>query len=81
QLHQLKDWGLPLCPETKLVNGTEQAIAYYQDILTRRGELKYEIDGVVIKINQKALQERLGFVARAPRWAIAYKFPAQEEIT
>ncbi|KJY96457.1 NAD-dependent DNA ligase LigA [Pseudoalteromonas ruthenica] len=81
QLHQLKDWGLPLCPETKLVNGTEQAIAYYQDILTRRGELKYEIDGVVIKVNSKAHQQRLGFVARAPRWAIAYKFPAQEEIT
>ncbi|MCG7568279.1 NAD-dependent DNA ligase LigA [Pseudoalteromonas sp. CnMc7-15] len=81
QLHQLKDWGLPLCPETKLVNGTEQAIAYYQDILTRRGELKYEIDGVVIKVNNKAHQQRLGFVARAPRWAIAYKFPAQEEIT
>ena len=81
QLEKLTDWGLPLCPETKLVEGPKAALEYYSDILTRRGELKYEIDGVVIKINQKALQERLGFVARAPRWAIAYKFPAQEEIT
>ncbi|MBS3798946.1 NAD-dependent DNA ligase LigA [Pseudoalteromonas sp. BDTF-M6] len=81
QLHQLKDWGLPLCPETKLVNGAAEAIAYYKDILTRRGELKYEIDGVVIKVNDKDAQEQLGFVARAPRWAIAFKFPAQEEIT
>ncbi|MEO2280972.1 NAD-dependent DNA ligase LigA [Pseudoalteromonas pernae] len=81
QLHQLKDWGLPLCPETKLVNGAGEAIAYYQDILTRRGDLKYEIDGVVIKVNDKDAQEQLGFVARAPRWAIAFKFPAQEEIT
>jgi len=81
QLEKLTDWGLPLCPETKLVEGPKAALAYYSDILTRRSELKYEIDGVVIKINQKTLQERLGFVARAPRWAIAYKFPAQEEIT
>nr|AKZ66530.1 LigA [Francisella tularensis subsp. novicida] len=81
QLEKLTDWGLPLCPETKLVEGPKAALEYYSDILTRRSSLKYEIDGVVIKINEKALQERLGFVARAPRWAIAYKFPAQEEIT
>ncbi|MGO2012257.1 NAD-dependent DNA ligase LigA [Pseudoalteromonas sp.] len=81
QLAKLTDWGLPLCPETKLVEGQQAALDYYQDILTRRSELKYEIDGVVIKINNKKHQERLGFVARAPRWAIAYKFPAQEEIT
>ena len=81
QLAKLTDWGLPLCPETKLVEGQQAALDYYHDILERRSALKYEIDGVVIKINNKAMQERLGFVARAPRWAIAYKFPAQEEIT
>ena len=81
QLEKLTDWGLPLCPETKLVERPQAALDYYDDILTRRSELKYEIDGVVIKVNKKALQERLGFVARAPRWAIAYKFPAQEEVT
>lgn len=65
QLEKLTDWGLPLCPETKLVEGPQAALDYYDDILTRRSELKYEIDGVVIKVNKKALQERLGFVARA----------------
>lgn len=81
QLAKLTDWGLPLCPETKLVEGQQAALDYYQDILVRRERLKYEIDGVVIKVNDKKLQERLGFVARAPRWAIAFKFPAQEEVT
>ncbi|ASD65971.1 NAD-dependent DNA ligase LigA [Pseudoalteromonas piscicida] len=81
QLQQLQGWGLPMSPETKLVDNAQQALAYYQDIMTRRAELPYEIDGVVIKVNDKAQQEQLGFVARAPRWAIAFKFPAQEEIT
>ncbi|WP_440055237.1 NAD-dependent DNA ligase LigA [Pseudoalteromonas sp. T1lg65] len=81
QLQQLKAWGLPMCPETKLVQNAEQALQYYADILARRAELDYEIDGVVIKVNSKLYQEQLGFVARAPRWAIAYKFPAQEEVT
>ncbi len=78
---QIKSWGLPICPETKRVYSLEEVKAYYQDILTRREALAYEIDGVVIKVDDIAIQERLGFVARAPRWAIAYKFPAQEEIT
>ncbi|WP_375750831.1 NAD-dependent DNA ligase LigA [Vibrio sp. HN007] len=78
---QLKRWGLPMCPETKRVDSLTDVKAYYQDILNRRDDLAYEIDGVVIKVDDIEIQEALGFVARAPRWAIAYKFPAQEEIT
>ncbi len=78
---QLKSWGLPMCEETKQCHSLTEVKAYYKDILERRDALKYEIDGVVIKVDDIALQEQLGFVARAPRWAIAYKFPAQEELT
>ncbi|CAH8220584.1 DNA ligase [Vibrio aestuarianus] len=78
---QLKAWGLPMCPETRLVNSLDEVKSYYQSILTRREQLAYEIDGVVIKVDDIQAQQQLGFVARAPRWAIAYKFPAQEEIT
>ncbi|MDF2185597.1 NAD-dependent DNA ligase LigA [Grimontia hollisae] len=81
RLEQLKQWGIPLSPEVKKVDGLENVKAYYQDIAARRNDLPYEIDGVVIKVDNIDTQERLGFVARAPRWAIAYKFPAQEEIT
>lgn len=78
---QLKSWGLPICPESQSVTSLSDVKAFYQDILQRRQSLAYEIDGVVIKVDDIQLQERLGFVARAPRWAIAYKFPAQEELT
>ncbi|MDP5148670.1 NAD-dependent DNA ligase LigA [Rheinheimera baltica] len=81
RLMQLKDWGLPVCPEIRLVSGAEAALDYYQDILQRRASLSYEIDGVVIKVADLAQQQALGFVARAPRWAIAFKFPAQEMLT
>ena len=78
---QLKSWGLPVSPETQRVENAAQVKDYYQTIMAKRADLPYEIDGVVIKVDDIALQEKLGFVARAPRWAIAYKFPAQEEMT
>ncbi|UJF23421.1 NAD-dependent DNA ligase LigA [Shewanella sp. OMA3-2] len=81
QLMQLKIWGLPVSAEVKVCDDLAKVYAYYQDILTRRSALAYEIDGVVIKVNAIQQQLNLGFVAKAPRWAIAYKFPAQEEMT
>jgi DNA ligase (NAD+) len=81
RLEQIRSFGLPVCPEIKVAQGIEECLDYYQDILERRESLAYEIDGVVNKVNDIALQEELGFVARAPRWAIAHKFPAQEEVT
>ncbi|SHO57982.1 NAD-dependent DNA ligase LigA [Vibrio quintilis] len=81
RLKQLKHWGLPMCPEIRCVSDLAQVKAYYQDILQRREDLSYEIDGVVIKVDEIAFQEQLGFISKAPRWAIAYKFPAQEELT
>lgn len=81
RLCQLKAWGLPMCPEIRMVDSIEAVIEYHQMIGDKRQLLGYEIDGVVIKVDQLDLQLQLGFVARAPRWAIAYKFPAQEEMT
>lgn len=80
-LQQLKHWGLPVSPEVRLANAEQGCLAYYQDIGQRRDELPYDIDGVVYKVDRLDLQERLGFVSRAPRWATAHKFPAQEELT
>ena len=80
-LAQLKKWGLPVCPEVKLIKGIKGCLKYYDQIQRQRDDLPYDIDGVVYKVNSLALQKELGFVARAPRWAIAHKFPAQEEVT
>jgi DNA ligase (NAD+) len=80
-LSRLGDWGLPVSPIAERVAGVEGCIDYYTNILQQRDALAYDIDGVVFKVDRLAYQEQLGFVSRAPRWAIAYKFPAQEEIS
>lgn len=80
-LKQLKAWGINVNTETKVARSVAECIEFYQAIQGRRDSLDYDIDGIVFKVNSFALQERLGFISRAPRWAIAYKFPAQEEIT
>jgi DNA ligase (NAD+) len=81
QLQKLRDWGLRLNPEIRLVTGIEACIDYYRELLAKREDLRYEIDGIVYKVNDLELQKRLGFVSRAPRWAIASKFPAHEVMT
>ncbi len=78
---QLGNWGLRTCPEIELVRGVEGCLAYYRSIGARRADLPYQIDGVVYKVNSRREQETLGFVSRAPRWAIAHKFPADEALT
>ena len=82
---ELENWleslGLPVCPERRLVSGAPGLMQYYGDIGARRAQLPYEIDGVVYKVNSLAAQDRLGYVARAPRFAIAHKFPAEEART
>lgn len=78
---QFGKWGLKINDELAVVSGAEGIIKYYQGLESRRDALAYEIDGIVYKVNRFALQNRLGFVSRAPRWAIARKFPAQEEMT
>jgi DNA ligase (NAD+) len=77
----LNSFGLRTCPEAKKVAGVEGCLEYYRDIGARRLKLPYQIDGVVYKVDRRADQEKLGFVSRAPRWAMAHKFPADEEIT
>ena len=80
-LAMLREWGLKTSPESSVVVGAEGCLRYYEEIGRARNDLPYEIDGVVYKVDSFELQQALGFVSRAPRWAIAHKFPAQEEIT
>ena len=81
RLQWLKSIGIPVNPEIRLCNGTNEVLDFYRDIQNKRSSLGYDIDGTVLKINDIALQNELGFISKAPRWAIAYKFPAQEELT
>ncbi|MBF0455944.1 MAG: NAD-dependent DNA ligase LigA [Magnetococcales bacterium] len=78
---QLKEWGVPVCPEGAVVQGMRGCLDYYQQLEQRRDQLPYEIDGVVYKVDAFAGRDKLGFVARAPRWATAHKFPAREVTT
>ncbi|HEX5339359.1 MAG TPA: NAD-dependent DNA ligase LigA [Gammaproteobacteria bacterium] len=80
-LARLREWGFPVSKDIRTVTGIEACLAYYRDIGARRAQLPYDIDGVVYKVDRFDQQRALGFVARAPRWAIAHKFPAQEEMT
>lgn len=81
RLLQFKAWGLPVSDRVQLCTGSEEVLAFYRQVEQDRAHLGFDIDGVVIKIDSLETQESLGFVARAPRWATAFKFPAQEQIT
>ncbi len=81
RIEQLKSWGLPVSSEVKRVIGGDACHDFYTNIAEKRPSLTYEIDGVVYKVDDIALQQKMGFVARAPRWAMAYKFPAEEAVT
>jgi DNA ligase (NAD+) len=80
-VEMLRAFGLRVCPEASLVNGVTGCLEYYARIGAQRSALPYDIDGVVYKVNRLDWQRELGFVSRAPRWAVAHKFPAQEELT
>jgi DNA ligase (NAD+) len=77
----MREWGLRTSPEMRVVEGVDGMLDYYEQMGRRRGKLPYQIDGVVYKVDSIVEQRELGFVARAPRWAIAHKFPAEEEMT
>ena len=77
----LQGWGFRICPQSRIVEGIAGCLAYYREIGAARVGLPYQIDGVVYKVDETALQAQLGFVARAPRWALAHKFPAEEALT
>src|SRR5262245_50483797 len=77
-LQHLKEWGFQVNPLAKLCKDADTALAFYRDIAAKRAELPYDIDGVVYKVNRLDWQDRLGMVSRAPRWAVAHKFPAEQ---
>merc|ERR1711916_331405 len=80
-LQLVSDWGFRINPEMRKAEGAEDFLQAYNELMEKRDSLPYEIDGIVFKVNRLDLQQQLGFVSRAPRWAIAHKFPAQEELT
>ncbi|MDB5931717.1 MAG: ligase, NAD-dependent [Polaromonas sp.] len=80
-LMTLKSWGFPVAAQTALAHGAPELIAFHQAIGQQRDKLPYDIDGVVYKVNSLALQRRMGFISREPRWAVAHKYPAQEQLT
>jgi DNA ligase (NAD+) len=80
-LQSLKKWGFPVADQVECAQGAPELVAYHQRIGQTRDQLPFDIDGVVYKVNSIALQQRLGFVTREPRWAVAHKFPAQEQLT
>ncbi|QDY42614.1 NAD-dependent DNA ligase LigA [Candidatus Pantoea soli] len=81
RLQQFRAWGLPVSDRIRLVHTAEEVLAFYRQVEQDRPSLGFDIDGVVIKVDSSAQQAQLGFVARAPRWAVAFKFPAQEQMT
>ncbi|MGC6389853.1 NAD-dependent DNA ligase LigA [Ewingella sp. S1.OA.A_B6] len=81
RLQQLKAWGLPVSERVRVCTGSDEVLSFYRQVEEERPTLGFDIDGVVVKIDSLDIQETLGFVARAPRWATAFKFPAQEQIT
>ncbi len=80
-LQTLKAWGFPVNPHARICSGIEDVVAFCEQWTARRGELNYDVDGVVVKVNSVLMQQDLGYVQRSPRWAIAYKFPAQQART
>jgi DNA ligase (NAD+) len=80
-LKALRGWGFKICPQSRVVESIEGCLDYYREMGAMRPRLPYQIDGVVYKVDDIDLQQRLGFVSRAPRWALAHKFPAEEAMT
>ncbi len=80
-LQLLRQWGFKICPQSKVVESIEGCLEYYHEMGAARSTLPYQIDGVVYKVDDLDVQRHLGFVSRAPRWAIAHKFPAEEALT